>query len=253
MPAGHIYILTNPSLKRNCVKIGFTRLSPDSRAKTLSRMAAIPTPFEVYYFCQVRDVKQAERRLHLVLDDVRICPGKEFFLISPDIARSLCRQIAAFEEEDCEINLSIYRRRDYCPFYSPRLSAWGKKVLLLMMGATVNNTFLEQISKDRRTLLDGFLSSQQIARHLRSSTESVSKTLSRFCKARGQLHFHYGIKSPGGPVFEFLRYHRSTLAWKFSDGLRTTFFRMPSWFDSFAGSSESAFATSDAPPRPREG
>ena len=63
MSSGHIYILTSESLKRTCVKIGFTRSSPESRAKQLSKMAAIPLLFKVYYSCHVNAAEEAERRV----------------------------------------------------------------------------------------------------------------------------------------------------------------------------------------------
>jgi Meiotically up-regulated gene 113 len=195
------------------------------RPEELSKMAAIPMPFKVYYSCQVNAVEQAERRLHLVLDEKRINRSKEFFKISPSIARSLCEQVPAFGSEDCRINSAIYLRRDYCPLYSPTLTAWGQNVLLVMMAATVNNNIFEQMSNHRRTSVDGFLSSQQIGEVLRS-TKSVSETLSGFCKTGSQLHFHYGIGEPAGPVFGFGRYRRRCVVWKFSDAYRDSFLRM---------------------------
>jgi len=47
MQPGYIYVLSNPMLPPDCVKIGLTRVSPEHRAQALSKMAAIPAPFVV--------------------------------------------------------------------------------------------------------------------------------------------------------------------------------------------------------------
>lgn len=225
MHSGHIYVLTNPLLPADCVKIGFTRKSPEHRAAVLSKMAAIPMPFVVFSACEVKDVTRAERRLHLVLDDMRISSSKEFFRISPEDARSLSREVAAFEEESGKLAEILHLSHSLLGArYLPHANLRNRKVLYGMIAATVNNTPFERITGERRTVVDGFLSIGQVANYLRIQRRSAAKALSEFSELGKAIACHPIEDHPVLPVFDMVRYRHGHATWRFSDAYRQHFY-----------------------------
>lgn len=222
---GYIYILSNPMLPPDCVKVGLTRKSPEHRAYTLSKMAAIPSPFVVTFACCVINVGQAERRLHLVLDEHRVSKSKEFFRVSPETAQHLAMAIAAFENETCAIAPGICLSNTILgAHYQPRTSLRNRKVLYGMIGATVNNSALERQFASRRTVVDGFLSLKQVAEHLGVKKPSAAKALVNFCEFASNLTCHAREGSAISPVFEMVRYRHGHATWRFSNAYREHFY-----------------------------
>ena len=85
MAAGHVYILINASME-GYVKIGKTERTPAERARELSQVTGVPTPFWVAYSEKVPDCALAERLIHLRLDQFRTNQGREFFYMPPEDA-----------------------------------------------------------------------------------------------------------------------------------------------------------------------
>lgn len=225
MRSGHIYVLTNPSLPADYVKVGFTRRSPEHRASVLSKMAAIPTPFVIFSASEVRDVFQAERRLHLVLDDKRISSSKEFFKISPEDAKLLSLEIAAFEEENCKLTNSLHLSHTILGArYLPHSNLRDRKVLYGMIAATVNNSPFERITGDRRTVVDGFLSIGQVADYLSIQKRSAAKALSEFAASCRLVVCHPVEAAPISPVFDMVRYRNGHATWRFADAFCRHFY-----------------------------
>lgn len=225
MSSGHIYVLSNPLLPSDCVKIGRTCVSPENRAKELSKMAAIPGPFTVSFACQVNDVFQAERRLHLVLDDKRIDTAKEFFRVSPEAAKALSMEIAAFEAEDCTLAENVYLSHTLLgASYRPQPTLRNRKVLYGMIAATINNSPFERLSRDRRTVVDGFLSLRQVADYLCVQKRAAAEALSAFSQVGSQVVCYPIAASPISPVFEMVRYRHGHATWRFSDAFRQHFY-----------------------------
>lgn len=92
MKQGHVYILTNSSLRDGFIKIGKTTKTPEERAKELSSTTSIPSTFVVAYSHQFKDCNFAEREIHKKLTDFRVNNDREFFDCSVD------RAIQAFNE-----------------------------------------------------------------------------------------------------------------------------------------------------------
>lgn len=227
MHSGHIYVLSNPMLPPDCVKIGLTRLNPEHRALALSKMAAIPAPFAIVSSCPVNNVSQAERRLHLVLDNHRINQSKEFFQIPPEAAKTLSLEIAAFESENCAVPEGIFLSKKILGAnYRPSLSLRNRKLLYCVIGATVNNSPLERLTRDRRTVVDGFLSLQQVADYLRVQKPAAADALSSFCEVATQIACYPADSSPISPVFEMARYRQGHATWRFSDAFRQHFYNL---------------------------
>jgi len=101
--AGYVYILTNPSFRRDWVKIGMTVRPVNTRSKELDN-TAVPLPFEIYATLKTRHRRKIEHLLHGFIDDIaprkRIRKTREFFNIPPESAlRLLVRAAEVFDEE----------------------------------------------------------------------------------------------------------------------------------------------------------
>jgi len=98
MACGYLYILQNKSFGPFVVKIGFTTLTPDARAKQIfSGATGVPEPFDIAYACHVEDCQRAENLIHQRLATYRIHQRREFFQMSPKVAQqivySVCREV----------------------------------------------------------------------------------------------------------------------------------------------------------------
>ncbi|MDB5968824.1 MAG: hypothetical protein JWQ90_1274 [Hydrocarboniphaga sp.] len=79
---GYVYALINPSMP-DVVKVGHTTRNPDERAKELSSVTGVPTPFMVGYSIEVSDCVVAEQRAHQLLTQkaLRVSGNREFFRV----------------------------------------------------------------------------------------------------------------------------------------------------------------------------
>lgn len=68
---GYIYIMVNPSLQKDTLKIGMTTRKPEHRATELSGGTAIPTNFSVAYEEYVPDSVLAEKLVHQRLRSIK--------------------------------------------------------------------------------------------------------------------------------------------------------------------------------------
>lgn len=85
-----IYILSNESMP-DLIKIGMTEERLEERVKELSRQTGVPLPFEVYFACEVENMREVEKSLHDAFMDHRINPKKEFFRLSPERVVSILK------------------------------------------------------------------------------------------------------------------------------------------------------------------
>ena len=79
---GYVYIISNPSLAEDLVKIGFTKRDPSERLKELDQ-AGLPTEYIEHYRIFTKDARQLEVRLHKHFAAQRYREDKEFFRLSP--------------------------------------------------------------------------------------------------------------------------------------------------------------------------
>lgn len=225
MEAGYLYVLSNHMLPADCRKIGFTKVSPETRAKALSRMSAIPVPFTVEFACTVKNGAQAERRVHLLLDDSRISQSKEFFQVSAQDAEGLCKVIAAFESEDDSLCEEFSLHHDLLgAHYRPHATLRNRKLVYAMMAATVNNTVFDRLTLQRRGIVDGFLALAQTAEFLRIGKPAAAEALRSFAKVGSSIICYSIDQKQIGRVFDFIRYRNGHLAWQFSDPIREKFY-----------------------------
>ena len=85
MKEGFVYILINPSFKKNYIKIGVTPGTVEQRMKEL-QTTGVPEPFEVYATLKTDRIYEVERFIHLALplkDVRRVAQNREFFEYDP--------------------------------------------------------------------------------------------------------------------------------------------------------------------------
>ena len=93
--AGYVYILTNPSFRKDWVKIGKTARPVNTRSKELDN-TAVPLPFEIYATLKTVEYASAEKLIHKMIDRLtnkRIRKSREFFNIEPEIALDILRDV----------------------------------------------------------------------------------------------------------------------------------------------------------------
>lgn len=96
---GYVYILINPSLQQDYLKIGMTERSPEDRAREISQSTGVPTKYVVVYKEFVPDCHKAERLIHNQLDQHRLRNNREFFILPLDEAIPVVRGIAEIVRE----------------------------------------------------------------------------------------------------------------------------------------------------------
>jgi len=90
---GSIYILINPSLQKDYLKIGKTSRIAEERAHELSSATGVPTPFHVAYEARVSDCDRAERAIHKSLENYRVVGQREFFQLPLKVAIEIVSEV----------------------------------------------------------------------------------------------------------------------------------------------------------------
>tara|TARA_R110000764_G_scaffold128507_1_gene216284 strand:- start:54 stop:527 length:474 start_codon:yes stop_codon:yes gene_type:complete len=82
-----VYVLSNPSLPKEYLKIGYTKLKPEERASQISSATGVPTPYKVEWAYKCFNGEIVERMTHQKLKAFRVNNKKEFFHISLEEAK----------------------------------------------------------------------------------------------------------------------------------------------------------------------
>ena len=82
-----VYVLSNPSLPKEYLKIGYTKLNPEERATQISSATGVPTPYKVEWAYKCFNGEMVERMTHEKLKAFRVNNRKEFFHISLEEAK----------------------------------------------------------------------------------------------------------------------------------------------------------------------
>jgi hypothetical protein len=93
MKSGYIYILSNPSLIDNLLKIGHTTRDVKTRAKELSKATGVPGPFTIVYAEDVENPLEVEQIIHKNLVNYRVYKNKEFFALPIEQAISKVQEV----------------------------------------------------------------------------------------------------------------------------------------------------------------
>lgn len=83
-----VYILSNPCLPENYLKIGHTKLTPEDRAIQISSATGVPVPYKVEWAFKCFNGEIIEKTVHNKLKSYRVNNRKEFFQIDLEDAKS---------------------------------------------------------------------------------------------------------------------------------------------------------------------
>ena len=75
-----VYVLKNPT-QPGLLKIGYTKLTPDQRAKQISNATGVPLPYEVAWAYRCFNGELLEGEVHHALKKYRVNNQREFFQI----------------------------------------------------------------------------------------------------------------------------------------------------------------------------
>ena len=81
-----VYILENDS-QPGLLKIGYTKLTPDARAKQISNATGVPLPYKVAWAYRCFNGELLEGEVHHALRKYRVNNQREFFQIGLDEAK----------------------------------------------------------------------------------------------------------------------------------------------------------------------
>ena len=81
-----VYILSNPTTP-GLLKIGYTKLTPDERAKQISNATGVALPYKVEWAYKCFNGEQLEGEVHSKLRAYRVNNNREFFEISLEEAK----------------------------------------------------------------------------------------------------------------------------------------------------------------------
>ena len=87
-----VYILSNPTIP-NTLKIGYTNLSPELRAKQISSSTGVVVPFKVEWAFRCFDGNLMENEVHTALKEYRISNQREFFQVDLEEAKNVIKLI----------------------------------------------------------------------------------------------------------------------------------------------------------------
>ena len=89
-----VYIMSNPS-SPSYYKIGYTKKSPEERAKQISNATGVIVPMVVEWAFHCYNGFALEQEVHNKLDAYRVSNQREFFQISLDEARQTVEEIGS--------------------------------------------------------------------------------------------------------------------------------------------------------------
>ena len=87
-----VYILENDS-QPGLLKIGYTKLTPDERAKQISNATGVPLPYTVVWAFRCFNGELLESEVHHALRKYRVNNNREFFQCGIERAKQTIREI----------------------------------------------------------------------------------------------------------------------------------------------------------------
>lgn len=81
-----VYVLSNPTMP-GILKIGYTKLLPEERAKQLSNATGVALPYVVEWALHCYNAEQLEGEVHRYLESARVNNQREFFQIPLEEAK----------------------------------------------------------------------------------------------------------------------------------------------------------------------
>jgi len=87
-----VYVLSNPTMP-NMYKIGYTKNTPDERAKQISNATGVALPYNVEWAFHCYDGFGLEQEIHHKLEANRVSGNREFFEISLEEAKQVVTEL----------------------------------------------------------------------------------------------------------------------------------------------------------------
>ena len=87
-----VYILSNPTMP-GMFKIGYTKNTPDERAKQISNATGVALPYKVEWAFHCYDGFSLEQECHHKLEKYRVNNNREFFQIPLDEAKATVKEL----------------------------------------------------------------------------------------------------------------------------------------------------------------
>jgi hypothetical protein len=87
-----VYVLSNLT-QPGILKIGYTKLTPDERAKQISAATGVALPYEVTWAFRCFNGEQMEGEVHRALEKYRVNSQREFFQIEIEEAKEIIEKI----------------------------------------------------------------------------------------------------------------------------------------------------------------
>ena len=87
-----VYVLENDS-QPGLLKIGYTKLTPDERAKQISNATGVPLPYTVVWAFRCFNGELLESEVHHALRKYRVNNNREFFQCGIERAKQTIREI----------------------------------------------------------------------------------------------------------------------------------------------------------------
>tara|TARA_B110000046_G_scaffold168006_1_gene186086 strand:+ start:307 stop:771 length:465 start_codon:yes stop_codon:yes gene_type:complete len=87
-----VYVLKNSSMP-GLYKVGYTKLTPDERAKQLSNATGVPVPYEVAWAYRCYNGELLEGEVHHALKKYRVNNAREFFQIDLESVKETVNKI----------------------------------------------------------------------------------------------------------------------------------------------------------------
>lgn len=116
---GFVYVMTNEAMP-GLVKIGFTTIDADTRARDLSSASGVPIPFQVEYVMETESPDWLEFCVHESLGTTRLNPNREFFRVTVDQAADAIERAAQSE---------IFWRRALFTVWNRGAQDWRERAL----------------------------------------------------------------------------------------------------------------------------
>ena len=87
-----VYVLSNPTTP-NLLKIGYTKNTPDERAKQISAATGVALPYKVEFAFKCFNGEQLEGEAHRFLSEFRVNNQREFFEVSLEEATKAIEEL----------------------------------------------------------------------------------------------------------------------------------------------------------------
>ena len=87
-----VYILSNPTMP-GMLKIGYTKNTPDKRAKQISNATGVALPYKVEWAYHCYDGFGLEQEVHHKLEDYRVNNNREFFQLPLEEAKMYVQEL----------------------------------------------------------------------------------------------------------------------------------------------------------------